>query len=163
MARFDLSKPLSFHYSANTPELYVQAVKDGILYWNRAFGTNIIRAEKAPEGVTAPDPRYNIVQWVPWDNAGFAYADILLDPRSGQSQHGQAFMTSVFALAGKARARALLRIMRDIVVDKKSIPAERVGGKASQGFNGRNGFASFPRLCPRSGGSRGRPCPRSSS
>ena len=134
MARFDLSKPLSFHYSANTPELYVQAVKDGILYWNRAFGTNIIRAEKAPEGVTAPDPRYNIVQWVPWDNAGFAYADILLDPRSGQSQHGQAFMTSVFALAGKARARALLRIMRDIVVDKKSIPAERVGGKASQGF-----------------------------
>ena len=62
MARFDLSKPVVFHYSANTPADYVEAVKDGILYWNRAFGTNLVRAEKAPAGVTAPDARYNIVQ-----------------------------------------------------------------------------------------------------
>ncbi|MFM8879706.1 MAG: hypothetical protein ACKOKG_11340, partial [Verrucomicrobiota bacterium] len=41
MARFDLSKPVVFHYSANTPADYVEAVKDGILYWNRAFGTNV--------------------------------------------------------------------------------------------------------------------------
>jgi len=79
MARFDLSKPVQFYYSANTPKEYVEAMKDGILYWNRAFGTNVIKADKAPDGVTAPDARYNIVQWVPWDNAGFAYADILMD------------------------------------------------------------------------------------
>ncbi len=133
MARFDMTKPIVFHYSANTPEPYVQAVKDGILYWNRAFGTHIVRAEKAPAGVTAPDSRYNIVQWVPWDNAGFAYADILVDPRNGQSQHGQAYMTSVFALSGRARARALLRSMRDIVADKKGAVA-RTGGEAAQGF-----------------------------
>lgn len=119
MARFDLSKPVVFHYSANTPPAYVEAVKDGILYWNRAFGTNLVSAEKAPEGVTAPDPRYNIVQWVPWDNAGFAYADILIDPRNGESQHGQAYMTSVFALGGKARARALLRAMRELAAEKR--------------------------------------------
>jgi len=134
MARFDLSKPVVFHYSANTPADYVEAVKDGILYWNRAFGTNVVRAEKAPAGVTAPDPRYNIVQWVPWDNAGFAYADILVDPRTGQSEHGQAYMTSVFALSGKARARALLRSMRDLVVDKKKLEAGSPGGEAAQGF-----------------------------
>ncbi|NBP24461.1 MAG: hypothetical protein EBU81_07915, partial [Proteobacteria bacterium] len=134
MARFDLSKPVVFHYSANTPADYVEAVKDGILYWNRAFGTNVVKAEKAPAGVTAPDPRYNIVQWVPWDNAGFAYADILIDPRTGQSEHGQAYMTSVFALSGKARARALLRSMRDLVVDKKKLTPDAVGGEAAQGF-----------------------------
>ena len=134
MARFDVSKPVIFHYSANTPADYVEAVKDGILYWNRAFGTNLVRAEKAPAGVTAPDSRYNIVQWVPWDNAGFAYADILIDPRTGQSEHGQAYMTSVFALSGKARARALLRSMRDIVADKKKLTADAVGGEAAQGF-----------------------------
>ena len=134
MARFDLSKPVVFHYSANTPVDYVEAVKDGILYWNRAFGTNLVRAEKAPAGVTAPDARYNIVQWVPWDNAGFAYADILIDPRTGQSEHGQAYMTSVFALSGKARARALLRSMRDIVADKKKLTPDAVGGEAAQGF-----------------------------
>ena len=134
MARFDLSKPVVFHYSANTPADYVEAVKDGILYWNRAFGTNVVKAEKAPAGVTAPDPRYNIVQWVPWDNACFAYADILIDPRTGQSEHGQAYMTSVFALSGKARARALLRSMRDLVVDKKKLTPDAVGGEAAQGF-----------------------------
>ncbi len=135
MARFDISKPVLFHYSANTPEAYVQAVIDGIVYWNRAFGTNLIRAEKAPDGVTAPDPRYNIVQWVPWDNAGFAYADILLDPRTGESRHGQSFMTSVFALSGKARARALLRSMREIA-DKKSATAQGHGESddKTQGF-----------------------------
>lgn len=134
MARFDASKPIVFHYSANTPEPYVQAVKDGILYWNRAFATNLVRAEKAPEGVTAPDSRYNIVQWVPWDNAGFAYADILIDPRNGQSQHGQAYMTSVFALSGKARARALLRSMRDIVAKKEGAASPAAGGEAAKGF-----------------------------
>ena len=119
MARFDLTKPVVFHYSANTPEPYVEAVRNGILYWNRAFGTNVVRVEKAPEGVTAPDPRYNIVQWVPWDAAGSAYADILVDPRTGDSLHGQAYMTSVFAVSGRARARAALRSMRELIEGKK--------------------------------------------
>ncbi|MGY8696992.1 MAG: hypothetical protein ACKVGW_22685, partial [Verrucomicrobiia bacterium] len=70
MGRFDDSKPIVFHYSANTPEAYQDAVKEGILYWNRAFGKDIVEAEKAPDGVTAPDAQYNVVQWVPWDNAG---------------------------------------------------------------------------------------------
>lgn len=113
IARFDLNKPVVFHYSANTPKDFVDAVKDGIVYWNRAFGKDVVKAEAAPEGVTAPDSRYNLVQWVPWDNAGFAYADILVDPRTGESRHGQAYMTSVFALSGKARARAALRSMKE--------------------------------------------------
>ncbi len=119
IALFDVGKPVVFHYSANTPKDFIEAVRDGILYWNRCFGREVIRAEQAPAGVTAPDSRYNLVQWVPWDNAGFAYADILIDPRTGDSRHGQAYMTSVFALSGKARARAALRSMRDFAADKK--------------------------------------------
>ena len=112
IARFDITKPITFYYSANTPEDYVEAVKDGIIYWNRAFGQEVIKARKAPGKVTAPDASHNVIQWVPWDNAGFAYADILVDPRTGQSQRGQAFMTSVFAISGKARARRMLRAMQ---------------------------------------------------
>jgi hypothetical protein len=119
LARFDIRQPIVFHYSANTPAEYVDAVKDGILYWNRAFGKDLIQAKKAPEGVTAPDAKLNIIQWVPWDNAGFAYADVLLDPLTGESEHGQAYITSVFAFAGKARARALLRAMQELAEAKK--------------------------------------------
>jgi hypothetical protein len=114
IARFDIREPIVFYYSANTPDDYVQAVRDGILYWNHAFGREILQAKPAPEGVTAPDSRYNVIQWVPWDNAGFAYADLLVDPRTGSSRHGQAYLTSVFAIGGKARARELLRAMREI-------------------------------------------------
>jgi hypothetical protein len=114
IARFDIREPVVFYYSANTPDDYVEAVRDGILYWNRAFGRDVLQARPAPEGVTAPDARYNIIQWVPWDNAGFAYADLLVDPRTGSSRHGQAYLTSVFAIGGKARARELLRAMREI-------------------------------------------------
>ncbi len=125
MARFDLTKPIQFYYSANTPKEYVEAVKDGILYWNRAFGTNIVRADKAPEKITAPDATRNIVQWVPWDKAGFAYADLLLDPWTGESRHGQAYMTSVFGVSGRARARQALRSMLDIVSEKKGDKKEQ--------------------------------------
>ena len=119
LARFDLRKPIIFHYSANTPADYEQAVKDGILYWNRVFGKEVVQAKKAPEGVTAPDAKFNIIQWVPWDNAGFAYADVLLDPITGESGHGQAYITSVFGFAGKSRARALLRAMQELGEAKK--------------------------------------------
>lgn len=117
MGRFDAREPIRFYYSENTPEDYVQAVKDGVLYWNRAFGRKLVEVEPAPEGVTAPDARYNIVQWVPWDNAGFAYADVLFDPLSGQARHGQAYITSVFGISGKARARQLIRAMRELAAE----------------------------------------------
>jgi len=119
MGHFDIREPVTFYYSANTPREYVEAMRDGILYWNRAFGREVLKAEMAPEGVTAPDARYNIVQWVPWDSAGFAYADALFDPLTGRTRHGQAYMTSVFGMSGKARARALLRSMREIAEEGK--------------------------------------------
>ncbi len=113
IALFDIRKPILIHYSANTPQEFVAPVRDGILYWNRAFGREVVKAEKAPDGVTAPDPRFSLIQWVPWDSAGFAYADVTIDPRSGASRQGQTYMTSTFAISGRARARALLRAMQD--------------------------------------------------
>jgi hypothetical protein len=127
IARFDLRHPVMFYYSANTPSNYVEAVQDGILYWNLVFGKQVVQAGRAPEGVTAPNAKYNIVQWVPWDNAGFAYADDLLDPLSGESEHGQAYITSVFAFQSRASARVLLRTLEEMAEpkkDDKKVPAE---------------------------------------
>jgi len=118
-ARFDIKKPVVFYYSANTPAEYVESIRQGVLYWNTCFGKDVVRCEKAPDGVTAPSAKHNIVQWVPWDSAGFAYADVLVDPRTGQSMHGQAYMTSVFAISGVQRARLVLRRMRALEAKKE--------------------------------------------
>jgi hypothetical protein len=99
VAMRDLSKPVVYAISANTPPQYHDAVKNGILYWNKVFGREVVQAIDAPTGVTAPDPRYNIIQWVENDDAGFAYADVLTDPRSGEILHSQVYLTSVFGTA----------------------------------------------------------------
>lgn len=107
--RFHPAQPIVFAVSANTPADYRQAVKDGILYWNRYLPQSRVQAIDAPAGVTAPDMDYNVIQWVPYDTATFAYADAMMDPRSGQILHGQAFIPSAFAFHGKRKARMLLQ------------------------------------------------------
>ncbi len=131
--RFNFKEPIVFYYSANTPPEFIEAVKGGILYWNVVFGKEVVQAKKAPEGVTAPDAKHNLVQWVPWDKAGFAYADVLADPLNGESKHGQAYMTSAFSFLGKARARALLRAMEEVAEAKKD---DKKGAKLALPFLG---------------------------
>ena len=106
--KFHSKKPIVFAISDNTPAEYKEAVRDGVLYWNQAFGKEILQVVDAPAGARAPDADYNIVQWVTWDKAGFAYADANMDPRNGQTLHAQVFMTSVFGFIGKERARRIL-------------------------------------------------------
>jgi hypothetical protein len=96
VAMRDLSQPVTYAISSNTPAQYHDAVRNGILYWNKVFGREVVKAIDAPAGVTAPDPQYNIIQWVENDSAGFAYADVLIDPRSGEILHSQVYLTSVF-------------------------------------------------------------------
>lgn len=136
IARFDLHEPVVFYYSANTPSNYVQAVKDGILYWNYAFGKEIVQAKEAPAGATAPDSQYNIIQWVPWDYAGFAYADDLMDPLTGQSEHGQAYITSAFAYYGRADARILLRSLEEMAEPKTDDKKKDLGLRKAFPFFG---------------------------
>jgi hypothetical protein len=105
-------KKIIYAISANMPQEFRQAAKDGVLYWNKAFGYEKVQVVDAPENVTAPDPNYNMVQWITWDTAGMAYADAQMDPRTGEILHAQVFMTSVFALMGKHSARQVLRRLK---------------------------------------------------
>lgn len=125
LIRYDLNNgPVNFYYSANTPEAYKEAVAKGILYWNKTIGYEAITAQEAPAGVTAPDADRNMVQWVPWDSAGFAYADILHDPRTGRIVQGQAYMTSVFAVSSISRARSLISKLEKTLSEKEKQKAQ---------------------------------------
>lgn len=125
ISKFNETKPIVFAISANTPELFKQAVKDGILYWNKAYGKELIQVIDAPKGVYAPDLNYNVVQWINWDDAGFAYADAQMDPRTGEILHAQVYFTSAFAVHGKAHARKLLKNINNM--NKKKQKYYQVG------------------------------------
>ena len=93
-SKFDVAKPIVYAISANTPVEYKNAVKEGVLYWNKVLGKELIQVIDAPAGVQAPHPTYNVIQWVDWDTAGGAYADAQMDPHTGEILHSQIFVTS---------------------------------------------------------------------
>jgi len=107
--KFDHRKSITFALSDNIPKEYRQAVIDGVVYWNKAFGSDVVQVEDAPPGERAPSYRHNMVQWIDLDTAGMAYADMQMDPRTGEVLHGQVYLTSVFAFIGAAQARDYLR------------------------------------------------------
>lgn len=112
-SKWNEKKQITYALSANTPARLRPAIRDGILYWNKALGSEQIKViELSDPSLTAPNPSYNIVQWVDWDQAEYAYADAQMDPRSGEILHAQIFFTSVFDMSGRAgflrRARYLL-------------------------------------------------------
>jgi hypothetical protein len=103
ITRWDISKPIVFSISSAVPEAYRDAVKEGVLYWNRVFGKEVVKVELAPDGVTAPDFALNIIQWHTDDNGAAAYADASIDPKTGEILHAQVFIPSAFAQWAKYR------------------------------------------------------------
>ncbi|MBY0370279.1 zinc-dependent metalloprotease [bacterium] len=124
--KFYHGAPIVFAVSANTPPEYKQAMRDGVLYWKSVLPS--IEVIDAPEGITAPHPLYNVVQWVNHDRIGMAYADAQMDPRTGEVRHAQVYITSVFAFSGRNKTRALLRRLED--------PKPKAHGLELRGFEG---------------------------
>ena len=89
--KFDSHKPIVFALSSATPARYRQAVRDGVLYWNRALGRPLLRVVDAPDGVTAPSPAYNVIQWVT-DGDYASTSHIQSDPLTGEILHAHIFI-----------------------------------------------------------------------
>ncbi len=89
--KFDIHEPIVFALSSAIPERRRAAVRDGVLYWNRAFGKPVIQVIDAPPGVRAPSPVYNVIQWV--TSGEFASTSyIQSDPLTGQILHAYVFV-----------------------------------------------------------------------
>ena len=66
-------------------------MRDGVRYWNKALGTPLLRVIDAPTGVTAPNPDYNVIEWVPkGDRASTSH--IQSDPLTGEILHASIFL-----------------------------------------------------------------------
>jgi Met-zincin len=102
-------KPMVFAISENTPEKYRDLIKSAVLYWNKAMGENKISViQLTDKNVTAPAFNYNILQWAQFDGAGYAFADMHIDPRSGEVTSAQVFFPTAFTEASVPKRLRLL-------------------------------------------------------
>ena len=89
--------PLVFYLSNTIPTQYRGAVRDALLTWNKAFLplgiSDAVIVKDQPDPSVDPtwdadDIRYNVVRWLAESNSGgFAEAQIVYDPRTGQEFH----------------------------------------------------------------------------
>ncbi|MBS1972160.1 MAG: zinc-dependent metalloprotease [Bdellovibrionales bacterium] len=89
--------PVRFLVSANTPKEYLESVREGLLYWNKVFGFEAVRVETGVDDSSVPPLHAVMVRWIPWEDAGFAYAQAQNDPLTGEMLRGQLFLTPAFA------------------------------------------------------------------
>jgi hypothetical protein len=91
--KFDSHKPIVFALSAVIPDRYRQAVRDGILYWNKVLGRRLLQVIDAPDDVRAPSPQYNVIQWLSEGDFN-ATSHIQDDPLTGEILHAHIFVDS---------------------------------------------------------------------
>lgn len=81
-------KPIVFYFDPAIPDPIRKAMKEGLLWWNKAYEAagfkNAIQALDAPADMDPMDIRYAYVLWVDRDERGFSSGGTYRDPRTGE-------------------------------------------------------------------------------
>jgi len=101
-------RPIVYYLSNTIPQQYRGAIRDALLTWNRAFErigiSNAVVVKDQPND-TSWDPddiRYNVVRWLSEsNNGGFAEAQVLYNPYTGQIFRSQIVVDSDLMRFGK--------------------------------------------------------------
>ncbi len=81
-------QPIVYYLDAAVPEPTRSAMKDGFLWWNKAFEAagfkNALEIRDTPADMDPMDVRYNQIYWVDRDERGYSTGGGLTDPRTGE-------------------------------------------------------------------------------
>ena len=77
-------EPIIYYIDSGAPEAIRSALRDGVLWWNKAFEAagfkNAFQVKIMPEGMDPDDVRYNVVNWVHRSTRGWSYGASIRDP-----------------------------------------------------------------------------------
>ncbi|MGE0171897.1 MAG: zinc-dependent metalloprotease [Oligoflexales bacterium] len=86
----------TIYYLKDFPAAYVDAARNGILAWNKAFPANQkISVEVAPDNIDVGDPRYHVVKWFDNTDNSLQWAGIarmITDPETGLVMSGGVYV-----------------------------------------------------------------------
>ncbi|UOF02422.1 zinc-dependent metalloprotease [Bdellovibrio reynosensis] len=80
----------------NVPEKMKTAVADGVHYWNRALGRDVLKVTFNHDIKEPQQDRTIVINWIKWDDSFSAYANVQTDPLTGEAIRGYVYMTSSF-------------------------------------------------------------------
>jgi hypothetical protein len=91
IVRWDLSNgPIVYYLSNTIPTRYRAPIRSALLTWNKAFAKlgypNAVEVRDQPNdpNFDPDDIRYNVVRWLAEENGGFAEAQLLYNPYTGE-------------------------------------------------------------------------------
>jgi hypothetical protein len=120
-ARSTVVKPIVFYVDRAAPEPVRTALIEGARWWADAFAAagfiDAFRVEVLPEGVSALDARYNVINWVHRQTRGWSYGMGVVDPRTGEVVKGGVLLGS-------------LRVRQDRLIFEGLAGAEHTGSGA---------------------------------
>jgi len=101
--KINTNKPMNWTLSSNTPAEYVEAVQQGVLAWNQAFGKDVLTAKVgSPEELSYTNPETSNVVWDDNQAVGMAFANMRTHPYTGEIVQAQVYMSgSMWAESGK--------------------------------------------------------------
>jgi hypothetical protein len=105
ITKWDLSPakgPITVRISNAVPADYVQSVVEAVQYWNKVFGRDVLVAKPGVDPMAGPEDRSIMIRWLPWMDAGAAYAMGQSDPLTGEVLRAQVFMPAAFTKVGSA-------------------------------------------------------------
>lgn len=92
-------EPIVYYLDPGIPEPVMGALRDGALWWNRAFELagykDAFQVNVLPEGADPMDVRYNVIQWVHRSTRGWSYGGSVIDPRTGEIIKGHVTLGSL--------------------------------------------------------------------
>ena len=95
----DPVEPIIYYLDPGIPEPVMGALRDGALWWNRAFEfagyKNAFQVKVLPEDADPMDVRYNVIQWVHRSTRGWSYGGSVIDPRTGEIIKGHVTLGSL--------------------------------------------------------------------
>ncbi|MNK93442.1 hypothetical protein D3C87_1136030 [compost metagenome] len=103
ITKWDISPakgPITVRISSAVPADYLQAVVEAVQYWNKVFGRDVLVAKTGVDPMAGPEDRSIMIRWLPWLDAGAAYAMGQSDPLTGETLRAQVFMPEVFTKVG---------------------------------------------------------------
>jgi len=109
-----VKKPIVFWIENTVPVEYRDAMREGVLMWNKAFETagyqNAIEVRQMPDNATwdPADVRYNTIRWLTSADASFALGPSRVNPLTGEILDADIIVDANMLRSLKSQYRALI-------------------------------------------------------